>query len=142
MSLLRAQIKKEEQLLKQDQAEVDQLEHSLKSNEILRREQSRTSHPIARKLGQEQYVDLLALDSENKKVPESSITELFQDEEMSSTLQQLQNHLDSMRNNTKDLSDVKKVVKQAAIESDVYAFSNLDGDKYRQAAGLAAAYPA
>lgn len=136
MNLLRAQIAKEEQLLKQDQAEVDYLEHSLKSNEMLRREQSKTFHPVARKLRQDQHVNLLALDNGDTKTSEPSIAELFEDAELNPILQQLQNHLNSMQTNAVDLGDIKNALQQAAVEVKVYAFSSLDEKTCRRAAGL------
>jgi len=137
INLLRAQITKEEQLLKQDQAEVDYLEHSLKSNEVLRRDQGRTLHPIARRLGKDAYVDLLELDNGDKKGSEPWIAELLFDEEMRPVVEQLQNHLDSMQNNTMHLGYVNSVVGRAVTDVEAYAFSTLDDRAYRQAAGLA-----
>ena len=136
MDLLRAQIAREEQLLKQDQAEVDYLERSLKSNEVLRKEQSKTSHPIARGLGQDLEVDLLALDNEDKKVLEPSVAGLFEDDDLRPVLQHLQNHLDSMHANATDLGDVKNAIKMAAIELEVYGWSSIDNGTYKQAVGV------
>lgn len=134
--LLRAQIAKEEELLRHDQAEVNHLEHSLKSNEMLRREQSKTLHPVARKLGQDRYVDLLALAQQDKKALDPSFTELYEDDEIRPILTQLQNHLDSMENNVVDLVDVENLVKEAVSDIEACAFSTLDGSSYRHAARL------
>lgn len=141
MNLLRAQIAKEEQLLKQDQAEVDHLEHSLKSNEMLRRDQVRTLHPVARKLGHDSHIDLLALHNDEKKGLNPSLAGLLEDEEMTPTLRQLRDHLDSMHRNTVDLGDVTSLVKRAVAEVEVYAFSTLDDRAYGQAAGLVSTDP-
>lgn len=136
MNLLRPQIAKEEQLLKQDQAEVDYLEHSLKSNETLRREQSKSFHPVVRNLGRDQDVNLLAWGNGDKRMPEPSVAELFEDDELHPILQQLENHLNSIQNNAVDLDDIKNAVQHAAVEVEVYAFSSLDEKTYGQAAGL------
>ena len=136
MNLLRAQIAKEEQLLNQDQAEVDYLEHSLRSNEMLRREQNKTFHPVARKLRQDQHVNLLAPDHGDTKTSEPPIAELFEDAELNPILQQLQNHLSSMQTNAVGLGGIKNAIREAAVELEVYAFSTPDEKACRQAAGL------
>ena len=137
INLLRAQIAREEQLLNQDKAEVEHLEESLKANEAYRRDQSRTLHPTARKLGQiEDSTDLLALEAKDKKRVRISIAELFEDEEMAPILQQLQNHLDSMQSNVADVKGVRSAVKQAAAELEGYAVTQFDFDAYRTATGL------
>jgi len=136
VNLLRAQIAKEEELLEQDQAEVDRLEHSLKSNEMLRRDQGKGLHQFARKLGQDQYVDLLALAQQQKTTFDPSLAELWEDDEMNPIRQQLQNHMDSIENNAADLEDVMNIVKKAATDVQAYAFSTFNETSYRHAAGL------
>lgn len=126
MNLLKAQIEKEENLLKQDEAELAHLEESLKANEALRRDQSRTLHPIARRLGQHQdNIDLLGLEATSKKPIKPSLAELFDDEEMLPILEQLQNHLDSMQNNVADIKQVRDATTQAAVELQLYTLTHL-----------------
>lgn len=137
INLLRAQIAKEERLLKQDKAEVDHLEESLKSNEAYRRDQTRTLHPTARKLGQKaDSIDLLALEAKDKKPIWTSITDLFKIQEMAPILKQLQNHLDSMQSNVADTRVVSSAVKQAAVELEGYALAQSNSDVYTKVAGL------
>lgn len=136
MNLLRAQIAKEEELVKEEEAQLEQLERSLQSNQAFRRQQSRNMHPVARKIIQDHgEFDLLDLEDENKKELEPSVSDLFQDEELRPMLQQLQNHLNSMHNNIADVTKVTKVIKNTDYYLESFAASTLDTGKYRQAAG-------
>lgn len=115
MSLLQAQLEKEEKLLKQDEAEVRYLEQSLKSNDTTRRQQNRTLHPMARDLlADNADLNLPSLHEKMESVPSISI--LFQDQDMLSTLGQLQHHLDSMHNNIHGIKHVKQAVEKASVE--------------------------
>lgn len=137
VTLLRAQIAKEEGLLKEEKAELEQLERSLQSNEAFRRQQSRNMHPIARKLVQDHgELDLLAMEDGNKKEAEPCITDLFRDEEVKPVLQQLQNHLDTMHDNVAEVTRVTKVVEKASVDLESFAFSTLDTENCRRAAGV------
>lgn len=117
MRLLQAQLAKEEELLKQDEAEVKYLEQSLKSNEAIRRQQSRTLHPMAQKLlAPRANIDLMDLHDAEEKADEPSLEILFEDNDMSPILEQLQNHLDSMHKNSKDIKDVKCLVEETSFD--------------------------
>lgn len=117
MSLLRAQLAKEEELLNQDEAEVKYLEQSLKSNDATRRQQSRTLHPMARNLlANLSDSDSLNLHDHEKAHPEPSLLTLFEDADMLPTLQQLQNHLDSMHNNIHDIKQVTQAISMVSCD--------------------------
>lgn len=117
MSLLQAQLAKEEELLRQDEAEVKYLEESLKSNDIARRQQNKTLHPITRGLlAEDSDQDSRTLHNHEMKDSEPSISILFQEQDMLSTLEQLQNHLDTMHNNVHDIKNVKRAVELASLD--------------------------
>lgn len=122
MNLLRAQIKKEEALLKQDERELANLESAMKDNEAVRREQSRSLHPIVRDLGLEnENIDILALDRAHSKSSMVDVHELFEDEDMAPILAQLQNHLLSLQQNVSDLRNVKEAVCNVSRDLSTYA---------------------
>lgn len=133
MKLLQAQLAKEEELLKQDEAEVKYLEESLKSNEAIRRQQSRTLHPMARKL-LNSHLDVGSADLHKIEEKEctSSLQILFEDEDVLPLLEQLQSHLDSMHNNSREIKEVKCVVDTSNLALATSVFpqqSNEQGDK-------------
>lgn len=116
MKLLRAQLAKEEELLKQDEAEAIYLEESLKSNEAVRRQQSRTLHPLARQLLKHStHPGSADSDKSEEKLCTSSLHILFQDEDMLPILEQLQSHLGSMHNNSREVKEVKCVVENTNL---------------------------
>lgn len=108
INLLRAQIKKEETLLKEDEQEVERLDRSFKSNTAFRRQQSKSLHSLARKAagdvddGQHKQLAVAAaqVDCHAKE------STWVQDLELQATLKQLRSHLGSMANN---ISDVKQL---------------------------------
>lgn len=130
LNLLRAQIAKDEQRLKQDEAEVEHLESSLRSNEIYRREQGKTLHPLAQNIGVHRgTLDLLFLDTKMDKDEEPSIAQLFEDDELRQVLHQLRNHLDSMQSNTSGVRQIEEIIQHMASELDIYSFSQPDKDE-------------
>ena len=123
MNLLRAQIAKEEKLLKQDEAEVESLEHSFKATEATRKAQSRTLHPVARQLGRHKPDnDLLSLDVRSRLDQTESLVDLLVDEDLRPVLQQLQNHLVSMDQNVSRNRDIKQAVDMANHDLDRYIY--------------------
>lgn len=137
MSLLRAQLGKEEELLKQDEANVNHLEQSLKSNDATRRQQSRTLHPMARNLlANHADSDLLDLHDREKLDPEPSLLTLFQDEDMLVTLEQLQNHLDSMHNNIHLVKHVTRTVDMASLDLRSLPFAQNGQERHQQEKGM------
>ncbi|KAK5088172.1 hypothetical protein LTS08_004769 [Lithohypha guttulata] len=117
-NLLRAQIAKEEELLRQDEQEVTRLEQGLKDNELIRKEQARSLHPIARTLGESSSgVDLTAQTSGIKS--DIHLSELFQDEDLQPVLIQLLSHLDSIDENTEHIREVKRMIDATTTNLDV-----------------------
>lgn len=112
--LLRAQLKEEEILAREDEAEVEHLQQSLKSNRAFRRQQARTLHAVAK-----QYLDTTQMDLRNQhrvtreveqdKVQlSSSVNELVMDEDLKPTLDQLRSHLQSIESNVMGVSRLKE----------------------------------
>lgn len=133
MTLLRAQLAKEEELLKQDEAEVNHLEQSLKSNDTIRRQQSRTLHPMARTLLADlSDPDSLPLNDHKKADPEPSLLTLFEDEDMLSTLEQLQNHLNSMHNNIDGIKKVTHAVDMASLDLRSFSCPQHNDERHQQ----------
>lgn len=115
---MRAQIAKEEELLRQDEQEVTRLEQGLKDNELLRKEQARSLHPIARTLGESSSgVDLTGQTSGIKSG--IHLSELFQDEDLQPVLIQLLSHLDSIDENTEHIREVKRMIDATTTNLDV-----------------------
>lgn len=116
VSLLGAQLVKEEALLRQDMAEVEYLERSLRSTESLRRQQDRSLHPLARRVrSARQDVDLLALENQDIKLSTPPYTTLFQDKDLLPVLEQLQNHLDNMHKSVLDIKQVEEAVEDTSL---------------------------
>lgn len=114
--LLRAQLKEEEKLAREDEAEVEHLERSLKSNQAFRRQQARTLHVVAK-----EYLDSTQMGVENqyrtvrgveqeKMSPSASVNELVKDEDLKPTLDQLRSHLQSIQSNVTSVSRLKATI--------------------------------
>lgn len=136
IKLLRAQIVQEEKHLKQEEAELEYLERSLQSNEKFRRQQTRTLHPTARRLlGDLEDLDLLVLEDKDRKEPDISVSDLFQDHTMKPVLQLLINHLDNMDNNIAEIKGVTRAAEMTGCRLDSFISTNLDLRKSNRAAG-------
>lgn len=126
MNLLRAQIQKEEALLKQDEHEAAVLEKAMRDNEVLRREQSRSLHVIARDIGMDNTQrDSLSLDRGDAVRTMIDTSELLQDESMAPIMAQLQSHLGTMQHNFSELRDVKQAINEVSRELTIYEVARL-----------------
>lgn len=106
--LLRAQIKREEVLLKEDKQEVGRLDQAFKSNTAFRRQQSKSLHPITKKIAgelsdQQHKQPLIATGKVDFSADESSWA---RDQELQAILKQLRSHLGSMANNVSDVQQL------------------------------------
>lgn len=126
MSLLKAQIAKEEQLLSQDEAEVKHLEQSLRSREAHRRELSKTLHSSARILGQDyRNPNLIASQDESRRELAPSLAGLLEDEEMQPVLEQLYGHLLTMDSNISVIRGIRQGVDSVGTELQTYTLQRL-----------------
>lgn len=120
--LLRAQIGKEEKLLKADEEEAVRLDQAFKSNTAFRRQQSKSLHPISKTiaggLDDEQHKQrALASGKVDSQTNESSWA---QDRDLQAILRQLRSHLGSMSNN---ISDVRQLdAEMQALHQDLSVF--------------------
>jgi len=135
MSLLRAQIAKEEKMLQLDREELEALEDGSKSSEAIRKRQNKTLHPLARSLDTE-----VEYPRSNKSIESSStkfsISELENDRQVQPLLQQIHDHLESMQNNTAGMQDIQEALEGAEVALDVFTSTVLSRTQYKQLYGL------
>lgn len=162
--LLRNQIKREQQALKHDKAQLTQLEDAWKSSQALRRKQERGLHPLARAMDYDNNdrgnrdvgaktlrMQREALEKTNavagirttatdRQAPSlSTPTDLTPDEPdgMEPLLKQLRNHLHSMQNNTESMHPVLAAMSEAQSALDLFTTTRLGGQA-RQMLGVLA----
>jgi len=128
-------------MLRQDKAELSQLEDALKSSEALRRKESKTLHPLAKNLrpaGEKQETskgDVYVNEGEKESGSEP-ISVLEQDLQIRPLLSQLRNHLGSMRNNTSSMRPVAHALSDAQHALDIFTYRTLDMQQYHLLYGL------
>ena len=110
MNLLRAQVKREQQLLEQDQSETTQLERNLRTSEVLRNQQTKTLHMVAQEMPMSDIDDvgkihhgLRTSQHDDHACSDSSVTTLAADPDVAPLLALLRNHLESIQGNVGSL---------------------------------------
>ena len=115
VNLLKIEIQKEGQLLKQDNAELELLERAWKEEKAQRKRQNKTLHSLARTLhGPGGGPPTTTNDVQIVPwVPVSSLRNLENDQSLKPLLKQLRSHLESMQNNTLGMKDISRAMEDA-----------------------------
>ncbi|KEF51812.1 uncharacterized protein A1O9_12149 [Exophiala aquamarina CBS 119918] len=163
--LLRNQIKREQRALKHDKAELTRLEDALRSSCALRTKQERGLHPLARLIDQHEdegdnsdshaspdnHMTERETNDEINRIAGIPAHSMQRDPtegpisldpgpdshpDLKSLLQQLQNHLHSMENNTASIRPVLAAMTEAQVALDHFAAARFDEQTIRRLHGL------
>lgn len=107
------QVKREQQLLEQDQSEATQLERNLRASEGLRNQQTKTLHIVAQEIPMSNIDDVEKTHHRLRTsqhgvhaCSDSSVTTLAADPDVAPLLALLRNHLESIQGNAGSLRAV------------------------------------
>ncbi|KAL2444405.1 hypothetical protein ABEF95_016537 [Exophiala dermatitidis] len=157
--LLRMQIRREQQALRRDKAELAGLQDAVKSSQRLRRKRETGLHPLARTAkqghGQDEIERMNAIagiavrgatghdhdvgvSSHSTSASGPALTIDEEDEpELGPLLKQLRSHLHSMRNNTASLDPVFNAMDEAKCALDRFAVTSVDRETLMRLSGVA-----
>ncbi|ETN37311.1 uncharacterized protein HMPREF1541_08302 [Cyphellophora europaea CBS 101466] len=140
--LLRASIRKEEQNLRAEKAELDALAENLKRGTQAQRTQEKRLHPLARQLGggrsakvedgEEGVADQMLGTARRRHVVEAPLgkAEIEGDADLEDLMKQLGSHLGSMATNTASLQGMRRELGRAEVAIRAFAWQRLGRDKY------------
>lgn len=131
IALLKPQIKKEEDALRRDKEDLRVLEHSATDARGLRKEQSRKLHPLAR----EQADDHEAVQEAAVQAPMLDL-DLENDKDAKLLVEQLQSHLESIRNNTVGTVEIMDVMEVVQAKLDIFTATSLSSRQYEMLHGV------
>ncbi|KAI9677696.1 MAG: hypothetical protein M1829_002468 [Trizodia sp. TS-e1964] len=130
IQLTRAEIEKEEFLLRADQERLQTLQSNAKDEELLRRRQAKRSHGLLQALeespeGKEEFC-ARAIGLITTPDPDAPSLDSGADEEFEKVSKQLQSHLHSMRGNAEQVKDIAAGLAsaQAAVDDALYHHFN------------------
>jgi len=131
IALLKAQIKKEEDALRNDREDLRVLEQTAKDARGLRKEQSRKLHPLARgQAGECESVEEAAV-----QAPMLDL-DLENDKDAKMLVEQLRSHLESVRNNTSGTQEIVDAMEAVQAKLDIFAATALSATQYEMLHGV------
>ena len=137
-SLLNAEIEKERKLLEEDKNELQHLERALRDEEARRQRHGKGLHSLAKSMELDAGRARTRYEMAGSPCEESG--PLFRGSENDSSLEallrQLQNHLDSMQNNTASIADIPCAMTTSQSALDSFTWRCLDRERYRKLHGL------
>jgi kinetochore protein Fta7 len=130
VAILKAQINKEEEALRNEKEDLHAVEQSAKDARALRKEQSKKLHALARDQPVENAEDEVAGQAAQLEL------DLENDKDAKILVDQLRSHLESIRNNTAGTKEIVDVMEEVQAKLDVFSTIALTARQYETLHGV------